>query len=106
SARVRPEHSAILAPDHAPITYRALSAWINQTVRRLRSLGVGRQDRVAVVVPEGPEAVAAIIAVATGAVCVPLYPGFTADEWLRYLRELRAAALVTIPDLDSESRDA
>ena len=44
----------------------------------------GRSDRVAVVLPDGPETAVAIIAVAAGAVCVPLNPGFTADEWHRY----------------------
>ena len=48
------------------------------------------RDRVAVVLPNGPEAAVAMIAVAAGAVCVPLNPGFTADECQRYFGELRA----------------
>ncbi len=73
-------------------------------VRELRSLGVGRNDRVAVVLPDGPETAVAIIAVASGAVCVPLHPGFTADEWQRYFGDLRVAALLTRADVDSASR--
>jgi acyl-CoA synthetase (AMP-forming)/AMP-acid ligase II/acyl carrier protein len=45
-----------------------------------------------------------MISVAAGAVCVPLNPGFTADEWQRYFRELNVAALVTRSDLNSASR--
>jgi acyl-coenzyme A synthetase/AMP-(fatty) acid ligase len=64
-------------------------------VRGLRSLGLGRTDRVAMVLPEGPEAAVAMVAVAAGAVCVPLNPGFTDDEYQRYFGELRLAALLT-----------
>jgi hypothetical protein len=66
-----------------PLTYGALWGLTTETVRELRSFGLGRSDRVAVVLPDGPETAAALIAIAAGAVCVPLYPGFTADEWQR-----------------------
>jgi acyl-CoA synthetase (AMP-forming)/AMP-acid ligase II/acyl carrier protein len=46
-----------------------------------------------------------IIAVAVGAVCVPLNPGFTADEYRRYFAELGLVALLTRPDVNSASRD-
>jgi acyl-coenzyme A synthetase/AMP-(fatty) acid ligase len=62
------------------MTYGALSLQTRDVVRGLRSLGVGRTDRVAVVLPNGPEAAVAMVAVAAGAVCVPLNPGFTYDE--------------------------
>ena len=88
------------------MTYGMLWAYAKDTVRALRSVGVGRSDRVAVVLPDGPEAAAAIISVAAGAVCAPLNPTFTADEWRRYFGELRVAALLTRPDIDSASRAA
>src|SRR5262245_21946827 len=72
--------------------------------RTLRDAGVGRTGRVAVVLPNGPQAAAAMIAVAAGAVCVPLNPDFTADEWQRYFADLRISALLTRPDMDSASR--
>ena len=81
--RTRPDRHAILAPGRAPITYGAMWAYAKDTVRTLRSVGVGRNDRVAVVLPDGPEAAAAIVSVAAGAVCAPLNPSFTADEWQR-----------------------
>ena len=46
----------------------------------------------------------ATIAVAAGAVCVPLHSGFAADEWRRYFGDLRVAALLTRADVDSASR--
>jgi acyl-CoA synthetase (AMP-forming)/AMP-acid ligase II/NRPS condensation-like uncharacterized protein len=43
-------------------------------------------------------------AVAAAAVCVPLNPGYTADEWQRYFGDLRISALLTRPDMESASR--
>ena len=99
-----PDRHAILAPDFAPLTYGALWVRVNDAVRELRSFGVGPTDRVAVVLPDGAETAVAILAVATAAVCVPLNPGFTADEWQRYFGDLRVAALLTRGDMDSAAR--
>ena len=104
-ARTATDRIAILGPGPWSITYGALWASSNYTVHRLRSVGVSRTDRVAVVLPNGPETAMTIIAVAVGAVCVPLNPGFTADECRRYFAELGLVALLTRPDVNSASRD-
>src|SRR5262249_25103604 len=87
-------------------TYDALWLQTGDVVRGLRSLGVGRTDRVGVVLPDGPEAAVAMVAVAIGAVCVPLNPGFTYDEYRRYLGEFHLAALLTHAHSNSPSRRA
>src|SRR5687767_10173362 len=102
--RTAPDRIAILAPGHAALNYGTLWGQANDVVRQLRGFGVGRNDRVAVVLPDGPETAVAIVAVAAGAVCVPLHPEFAANEWQRYLGDLRIAALLTRPDLDSACR--
>jgi amino acid adenylation domain-containing protein len=102
--RTTPGRAALLAPAREAVTYGALLARTNEAVRALRSLGVGRSDRVAVVLPNGPEAAVAIVAVACGAVCVPLNPGYTADEWQRYFGDLRITTLLTRADVNSPSR--
>ena len=99
-----PGRNAILALGGGAVTYGALLVSVNGAIRALRSLGVGRGDRVAVVLPNGPETAVALISVASGAVCVPLNPGYTADEWQRYFGDLRIAALLTRADMDSSSR--
>jgi acyl-CoA synthetase (AMP-forming)/AMP-acid ligase II/aryl carrier-like protein len=99
-----PDRTAILAPGRPAATYGTLWARVKDAVRGLRSLGVGPSDRVAVVLPNGPEAAVAMIGVAAGAVCVPLNPGFTAAEWQRYLGDLRVSALLTRADMDTASR--
>ena len=103
-ARTSPGRNAILAPDHAPLTYGTLWIRVSDAIRALRSFGIGPSDRVAVVLPNGPEAAMAVVAVAAGAVCVPINAGFTADEWHRYLVQLRLAAFLTRADMDSASR--
>ena len=102
--RNSPDRPAILAPAGATLTYGALWARTNEIVRELRDFGIGGRDRVAVVLSGGPEASVATIAVAAGAVCVPLHPGFAAEEWRRYFGDLRVAALLTGSEVDSASR--
>src|SRR5205807_8841133 len=82
--RNAPDRRAILAPGRLPMTYDALWLQTRDVVRGLRSLGVGRTDRVGVVLPDGPDAAVAMVTVAAGAVCVPLNPAFTYDEYKRY----------------------
>jgi acyl-CoA synthetase (AMP-forming)/AMP-acid ligase II/aryl carrier-like protein/NRPS condensation-like uncharacterized protein len=102
--KTAPDRDAILAPGRPPLTYRALLAQSKETIRALRSLGVDRRDRVAVALPDGPDSAVTMTSVAAGAVCVPINPRFTADEWRRYLGELRPAALVTSPEIESPGR--
>jgi amino acid adenylation domain-containing protein len=103
-ARLARDRTAIVAPNRGHVTYGTLWGRVNNAVRELRSLGVGRDERVAVVLRNGPESAIATIAVAVGAICVPLNPDFTANEWQRYFGDLRVTALLTSADLDSASR--
>ncbi|MFL6301995.1 MAG: AMP-binding protein [Candidatus Sulfotelmatobacter sp.] len=103
--RLASGRKAILAPSCPPITYGELLALAMNTISLLRSCGVTRTNRVAVVLPNGPDAAAAFLSIAASAVCVPLNPAFTADEWRRYFSELRISALLTRPDMDSASRE-
>jgi amino acid adenylation domain-containing protein len=102
--RHSPASPAILAPGGAALTYGAFWTGMNEIVGQLRGFGIGRGDRVAVVLPTGAEAAVATIAVAAGAVCVPLHPGFAAEEWRRYFADLRVAGLLTRSDVDSAGR--
>jgi amino acid adenylation domain-containing protein len=103
-ARTTPSQDAILAPGRTPVTYRELWALTNDGVRELRRLGINQRDRVAVVLPRGPENAVAVIAVATAAICVPFNPDLTADELQRYFSDLQIAALLTRADVNSASR--
>lgn len=102
--RTAPGRNAILAPGRSALTYGGLWVCAKRVLHALRGFGVDRGDRVAVVLPDGPETAVAIIVVASAAVCVPLNPSFTADEWRRYFGDLRISALLTRADLDTGSR--
>ena len=50
-----PEAIALTAPGCPPVTYKSLRIHIEDTVQTLNGMGVGRGDRVAIVLPNGPE---------------------------------------------------
>ena len=97
---------AIGAPEGVPpLRYRDLRALARRTVDRLNGLGVGREERVAIVLPNGPEMAAAFACIAAGATTAPLNPAYRADEFEFYLRDLRARALVVQAGVDSPARE-
>jgi amino acid adenylation domain-containing protein len=102
--RTAPHHDAILGPDCARLTYGEFWGLTNDAARELRRLGIGRRDRVAVILPRGPEHAVAIVGVAAAAVCVPLNPDLTADELQRYFTDLQIAALLTCAETNSAGR--
>ena len=67
----------------------------------LRAAGIGRRDRVAVVLPNGPEMAVAILTVAASAACAPLNPAYETEELDRYFADLRPRALITQAGIDT-----
>jgi acyl-CoA synthetase (AMP-forming)/AMP-acid ligase II len=86
--------TALHAPGGKPLTYKALRAHVDRTVKALNALGIGRGDRVAIVLPNGPEMASAYVAVASACASCPLNPAYRADEFEFYLSDLRAKALL------------
>ncbi len=60
----------------------------------MRRFGIGAADRVAIVLPNGPEMAAAFVTIAQAAVTAPLNPAYQREEYSFYLNDLRARALV------------
>jgi acyl-CoA synthetase (AMP-forming)/AMP-acid ligase II/acetyltransferase-like isoleucine patch superfamily enzyme/acyl carrier protein len=104
-AMARPEAIAIMAPGRRPLTYRHLLGRVEATVAALRGYGLGRDDRVAVVLPNGPDMAVAFAGVAAGATCAPLNPAYRANEFEFYLTDLGAKALLVGSELDSPARE-
>ena len=92
--RGRSDAPAVGAPGRAAMTFDALRALRDATVGRLNAFGIGRGDRVAIVLPNGPEMATAFVAVACGATTAPLNPAYRDEEFDFYLSDLRAKALV------------
>ena len=101
-----PDAPAILALGRPPLTYGRLYQHIGETERTLRAMGIGRHDRVAVVLPNGPELAVAILRVAASAACAPVNPAFGNEEMEEYFASLRPQAVVTPAGTDSPARRA
>jgi acyl-CoA synthetase (AMP-forming)/AMP-acid ligase II len=67
-------------------------------------MGIGRHDRIAVVIPNGPEMAVAILAAAASAVCAPMNPAYEVAELDRYFAALGPGALITQAGIDSPAR--
>ena len=89
-----PDAAAILAPGRAPLTYARLRQTVDETRRALNAAGIGRGDRVATALANGPEMAVVFLAVASGAVCAPLNPGYREAEFDFYLSDLKPKALI------------
>ena len=90
----RDDAVAIAGHDAPPLTYAALRALMDRTVTKLNELGVGRVDRVGIVLPNGPEMATAFVSVAAAATAAPLNPAYREDEFEFYLSDLKAKALI------------
>ena len=85
---------AISAPSRIPLRFSELRALIASTIAQLNHLGVGRNDRVAIVLANGPEMATCFMACASGVTSAPLNPAYRADEFEFYLNDLNARALI------------
>ena len=85
---------AIGAPGSPALTYAGLRGLVQSTIATLNGFGIGRNDRVAIVLPNGPEMASAFIAIASGTTAAPLNPSYKAEEFEFYMSDIRAKALV------------
>ncbi len=85
---------ALRAPGREPLDYAGLRSQVNATGAALAANGVGVQDRVAIVMPNGPEMTTLFLGVAAHAVAAPLNPGYRESEFDFYLDDLQASLLL------------
>jgi acyl-CoA synthetase (AMP-forming)/AMP-acid ligase II len=85
---------AIGAPGMSPLSYRGLREQVERAAAALNQFGVTRGDRVAIVLPNGPEMAVAVLAAVTAAAAAPLNPAYRTDEFEFYLTDLNAKALI------------
>jgi acyl-CoA synthetase (AMP-forming)/AMP-acid ligase II len=97
---------ALRAPGRPALSYGALRDLAARTTEALATRGIGRGDRVAIVLPNGPEMAAAFVAIAHAATTAPLNPAYKQDEFAFYLEDLRAKALVVQQGVATPARDA
>jgi len=93
-SQLRPEAVAVLSPGRPPMVYRELRLQADWTAHALRAAGIGRGDRVAVALPNGPAAAVAFLGVACAAVAAPLDPSSRAAEFDFILADIDAKAVL------------
>jgi acyl-CoA synthetase (AMP-forming)/AMP-acid ligase II len=96
---------ALLAPGRASLSYAEFRDHVAKTVRALNAFGVGRNDPVAIVLPNGPEMASAFVAIAAGATTAPLNPAYRHDEFRFYLGDLNARLLIVAEGAETPALD-
>ena len=93
--------TAVSSPGGTPLTYRGLRELAQRTIDALNARGIGRNDRVAIVLDNGPEMATAFVCIGAGTTAAPLNPAYRAEEFEFYLSDLGAKVLVVERDKDS-----
>ncbi len=88
------DDAALAAPGRIALTFGDLRAHVAAICRTLNAAGVGRGDRVAIVLPNGPEMASAFLTVAASASTAPLNPAYREEEFDFHLSDLSAKALI------------
>jgi len=97
---------ALLAPQRPALDFSGLRAQIGRTIDTLNRFGIGRGDRVAIVLPNGPEMAGSFAAIACGATTAPLNPAYRRSEFEFYLSDIDAKAVVVDQGSDTPARQA
>jgi acyl-CoA synthetase (AMP-forming)/AMP-acid ligase II len=92
---------ALTAPGRPALSHGGLRALVQRTLGTLNGLGIGRNDRVAIVLANGPEMASCFLSAACGVTTAPLNPAYRADEFEFYLADLNAKAMIVEHDSTS-----
>jgi acyl-CoA synthetase (AMP-forming)/AMP-acid ligase II len=97
---------AVIVPGGPRLTYGQLREQVSLAADRLAQHGLGRDDRIAIVFPNGAEAIVLFLAAATVGTAAPLNAAYKEDEFRFYLEDLGARALVVPPGGGEAARRA
>ncbi len=101
-----PDAVAIAAPGRPSLTYAHLWVQLQSIVQSLGAAGIDRNDRVAIVLPNGPEAAVSFLSVSSWCTAAPLNPAYGVDELVFYLSDLRAKAVMVLSGMGSRASAA
>ncbi len=100
---VRP---ALAAPSRPTLSYGQLCDTIIALTSQLNSFGLGRGDRIALAMGNGPELVLTFFAAAMCGTAAPLNPKYRQEEFAFYFEDTQARALITLPESIPEAHAA
>ncbi|MDE3239618.1 MAG: AMP-binding protein [Paracoccaceae bacterium] len=97
---------ALGAPGRAWMDFAGLRSLADAVRTSLHAAGIGRGDRVAIVLPNGPDMAAAFVTIAQVATTAPLNPAYKREEFDFYLSDLKAKAIVLPEGPDGPAAEA
>ena len=97
---------ALSAPDRSNLTFEKLLDLIELNVFKINEIGIGRNDRVAIVLANGPEMASAFVIFSAAATTAPLNPNYRREEYRFFLEDLKAKVLVVEEHSTSASIEA
>jgi acyl-CoA synthetase (AMP-forming)/AMP-acid ligase II len=99
--------TAIVLPEaDIKVTYKSLCDQVSAMADALATIGIGRGDRVATVLPNGLPAIVSFIAASVAGTAAPLNPGYREDEINFYLEDTNAKVLLVPADGAADARKA
>jgi oxalate---CoA ligase len=101
-----PRGAALAAPKRTTLSYSGLLDHIKWASAAFCEAGVHAGTVAVLALPNGPEFVAAALAISMRSACAPLDVGLTAEEYRRYLPRIRASAVVCEEGADLPVVDA
>ncbi len=88
-ARLHAARPAIIDARPGTLTYADLVTRVRGIAGQLAALGVQRADRVALILPNGPDAAVSFLGIAAVAAAAPLNPTYSRDEFTFYFGDLQ-----------------
>lgn len=88
---------ALQAPERPTLSYGQLRANITALAAQLNRAGLGRGDRIAIAMGNGPEMILTFFAAALCGTAAPLNPKYRDEEFAFYYADTQARALITLP---------
>jgi acyl-CoA synthetase (AMP-forming)/AMP-acid ligase II len=101
------DRTAVILPEAGlRVTYQSLRDQVAAMADAMASLGVGRGDRVATVLPNGLPAIVSFLAASVAGTAAPLNPGYREDEFSFFLEDTAAKILLVPGDGAPDARKA
>jgi len=105
-AKISPQSPAILSPEKDALSYEALSRQMRTIALQLSRLGFRPHDRLALVMPNGPEMATAFLSISSICACIPLNPSNTLEDFKFSFLDMHIKALMTTPGSDQPGHKA
>jgi acyl-CoA synthetase (AMP-forming)/AMP-acid ligase II/thioesterase domain-containing protein/acyl carrier protein len=100
-----PDHPALEAPGQQSLSYGDLQKQVLLVIKTLNSLGFVRNDRIAVIMPAGPETAVLGIGIMAGFTHTPLNPQYRDHEFQDMFSRLKVKAIVVQKNHKTAARD-